>query len=109
MNYCCIICNKYYSSYQSLWIHNKKFHKENVKIVKENVKSLTCDFCNKIFNNRPAKSIHKKKCKPIENFNKINELEEKNKELEQIINELKNQVSLIIKEKGKIYHKTLQK
>jgi hypothetical protein len=87
MEYKCILCDKLYSSYQSLWIHNKKFHtytninvknnvknvknnvknvKNNVKNVKENVqivKSLTCEFCNKIFNNRPAKSIHKKKCK----------------------------------------------
>jgi hypothetical protein len=27
MEYPCTICNKKYSSYQSLWIHNKKFHK----------------------------------------------------------------------------------
>ena len=26
MEYKCNICNKLYSSYQSLWIHNKKFH-----------------------------------------------------------------------------------
>jgi len=26
MEYRCNICNKTYSSYQSLWIHNKKFH-----------------------------------------------------------------------------------
>ena len=24
--YCCNICSKNYASYQSLWIHNKKFH-----------------------------------------------------------------------------------
>ena len=26
MEYKCKICNKQYSSYQSLWIHNKKYH-----------------------------------------------------------------------------------
>jgi hypothetical protein len=26
MEYKCIICKKDYSSYQSLWIHNKKYH-----------------------------------------------------------------------------------
>ena len=26
MEYKCKICDKNYSSYQSLWIHNKKFH-----------------------------------------------------------------------------------
>ncbi len=149
----CNICNKYYSSYKSLWNHNKEFHKnnnlivknvnenvknvinnvknvnENVKNVNENVKnvkSLTCELCNKIFNNRPAKSIHKKKCteqacrikeeeankiKQQEENNKIKQQEENNKikQLEEIIIELKKQVSNILKEKGKIHHKTLQK
>ena len=155
-NHICNMCNKQYSSYKSLWNHNKEFHKivntnvknvnenvkypkenvknvkENVKVVKENVKlvkSLTCELCNKIFNNRPAKSIHKKKCKqdnilvvndnkiptidnnkiPIIDNNKIEQLEEKNKVLEETINELKEQFALILKEKGKIHHKTLQK
>ena len=71
--YICNICNKDYSSQSSLCNHNKKFHQNNNKNVKnvkeivnnvnENVKivkSLTCEYCNKIFNNRPAKSIHKK-------------------------------------------------
>jgi len=87
IDYSCKICNKYYKSYQTLWKHNKTFHinnvkkvKENVKKVKENVnnveetikeannniiKSLTCELCNKQFNSRPAKSIHKKKCTSI--------------------------------------------
>jgi len=131
-NHICNICNKIYSSYKSLWNHNKDFHKnnvnnvnnnvndvkENVKNVKENVKivkSLTCELCNKIFNNRPAKSIHKKKCEAAkmkeEEANKIKQLEENNKirQLEEIILELKNQVTTILKEKGKIHHKTLQK
>ena len=30
--YRCNICNKTYASYQSLWIHNKKFHKQIVRI-----------------------------------------------------------------------------
>ena len=106
-NFRCKICNKDYSSASSLCNHNKKFHnnnvKENVKIVKEN-KSVTCEFCNKVFNNRPAKSIHKKTCKLIEN-NKIDKIVQ----LEKTINELKTQVSLIIKEKGRVHHKTLQK
>ena len=70
VEYLCKVCNKDYSSYKSLWNHTKKYHnndvknvKENVKNVKENVKenkSLTCEYCKKVFNNRPAKSIHKK-------------------------------------------------
>uniref|UniRef100_A0A6C0D9Y7 KilA-N domain-containing protein n=1 Tax=viral metagenome TaxID=1070528 RepID=A0A6C0D9Y7_9ZZZZ len=104
----CEICNKNYSSYKSLWNHNNKFHninvknvKEDVKNVKENVKenlrSLTCEYCKKVFNNRPAKSIHKKKCNKIEN-NKIQILEEQNKQFAQTINELKAQVAMILKD-----------
>ena len=72
----CNTCNKEYSSYSSLWNHNKNIHKNNIKnvinninIVNENVKknnkSLTCEYCNKVFNNRPSKSIHKKICQVI--------------------------------------------
>jgi len=89
--YSCKLCKKYHSSQSSLCNHNKKFHnnenfknvknvKENVKENVKNVKSLTCELCNKIFNNRPAKSIHKKKCNNVQN--NINELKEINKQKE---------------------------
>lgn len=71
-SYRCNVCNKYYSSYKSLWNHNNKFHINNNTNVKmdvknedknvKNVKSLTCELCNKIFNTRGAKSMHKKIC-----------------------------------------------
>ena len=109
-NFSCNICDKNYASKSSLCNHNKKFHNTNVKIVKDNVKnvkvnvkidkSLTCEHCNKIFNNRPAKSIHKKKCK-------LKEQPDKN--MQETIKELKQQVALLLKEKGRIHHKTLQK
>ena len=123
-NYNCNICNKVYSSYKSLWNHNKEFHKINNKKVQkvqnvqqqvQNVqqhvllkKSLTCEICNRTFNSRSTKSMHKKKC-TLKNDDKIEQLEEKNKILEDTINELKKQVSSILQEKGKIHHKTLQK
>jgi hypothetical protein len=69
---------------------------------------IYCEYCNKEFNTRQAKSKHKKKCNKIEN-NKIQLLEEQNKQFAQTINELKAQVAMILKEKGKIHHKTLQK
>lgn len=77
--YNCIHCNKKYASYKSYWNHNKNFHTmkynidasnntsktnvnvKNVKDLKE-YKSLICDYCNKIFNTRAAKCIHKKTC-----------------------------------------------
>ena len=93
IEYICKICNKKYSSYQSLWIHNKKFHNncveikiqklKNVENIKKNVekieninKSLICEFCNKIFNSRSAKSHHKKIC-----ILKTNEIEKLKNEL----------------------------
>ncbi len=129
-NYNCNICNKKYSSYKSLWNHNKEFHNDNVvkcgdKVVKcgdnvvnngdnvvkcgDNVvKKYYCNVCNKNFNDRSNKWKHEKKC-TVNNDNKIEQLEEKNKILEDTINELKKQVSSILQEKGKIHHKTLQK
>ena len=128
MEYRCNICNKKYSSYQSIWIHNKKFHtniilKSSDNILKNstnNAKSsdiipknsddkiYKCRKCSKIFHNVKTRWSHEQKCKQPDT-NKFEELAEKNKELEKTINELKAQVSLIIKEKGKIHHKTLQK
>ncbi len=146
-NHICNICNKIYSSYKSLWNHNKDFHKHNVtKIVPSgtkminndtkminndtkntlndtnmiinDIKKIECKFCYKTFNFRQNKYQHEKTCKmknvhnnkiPIIDNNKIEQLEEKNKVLEETINELKDQFALILKEKGKIHHKTLQK
>jgi len=114
----CNICNKNYSSYKSLWNHNNKFHtkyifkktqKPSNSPQKSSISLNECTFCNKSFNRKDNLLRHKKTCQIKINNNKIDELEEKNKKLEETINKLKNQVSLIIKEKGKIHHKTLQK
>ena len=140
----CKMCNKVYASKSSLCNHNKKFHKENVKIdafleiygdkinvmyknvkenvkksefsgenVKENVKivkSLTCDLCNRTFNNRGTKSYHKKSCIiNTNNGNKIEQLENQNRKYEEIINMFKEQFDNILKTKGKMHHKTLKK
>jgi len=61
---------------------------------------------------RQYKWKHEQTCKIKNNnqeTNKLKEIEEQNKQLVETINELKLQVSMIIKEKGKIHHKTLQK
>ena len=81
----CKICNKPYSSYQSLWNHNKKFHtgvvSSNVSPVSSNVSPVSsnvslnvspnittnlhykikCKFCSLSFNHRSSKSRHEKK------------------------------------------------
>ena len=56
--YCCNICNKDYSSYKSLWNHNRKFHYNNVSnnipIVSNNIPIVsnnknTCKYCYKVY------------------------------------------------------------
>ena len=113
--YTCKICN-----------HNKKFHNTNSKtminVSNNNIDKSkhdeiinTCKCCNKKFSCKQSRWRHEKTCKLIDN-NKIEDLkkqlskyDEKNKELENTINEMKKQVAQIVKEKGKIHHKTLQK
>ena len=105
----CNVCNKLYSSYKSLWNHNKEFHKNNVVKCGDNVvkcgdnvvKIYICSICNKNFNDRSNKWKHEKKCKETNQ----NEIEN----LKNTINEMKEQIATILKEKGKIHHKTLQK
>jgi len=97
--YSCKHCNKEYSSYKSLWNHNKKFHNNNVKKCYDNVKkcydnvtnqskSLLCKYCNKVFKFRSAKSVHIKTCnekeKQINNSNEIIKLKEEIKKLKTV-------------------------
>lgn len=82
ISYCCKSCNKSYSSYKSLWNHNKKFH-NNIEIIKDqkeiiyDQKEIICEqtsnccYCNKVFSFKTNKYRHEKVCK---DKNKINEL-----------------------------------
>ena len=103
----CEICNKEYSSYQSLWIHNKKFHNikshDNTNITQKRAQNSTeiaqnkipiknnktCSYCNKIFTRIYSVKRHEETCKykKIE-LDKITLLENQNKQLEEIINKL---------------------
>jgi len=103
----CELCNKNYSSYKSLWNHNKNIHNnvgkkevQIVQIVQENIKpsskSLTCDLCNKIFNCKSTKSMHKKKCKNIiKETNEINKIKDET-ELAKIQLQVKKEESKIL-------------
>jgi len=87
--YTCEICNKKYSSYQSLWIHNKKYHitkskHENKPESKHSGKhnetvEYKCNNCNKIYKHKQSKWRHEKKCneKNIIIDNKLLQLEKK--------------------------------
>ena len=106
----CNLCNKYYASQSSLCNHNNKFHKDNIIYCEP--KQYNCSYCNKIFKMRQYKWKHEQSCKIKNNTqenNNLQEIKKQNKHLIKTINELKLQVSMIIKEKGKIHHKTLQK
>jgi hypothetical protein len=69
----CNICNKLYSSYKTLWKHNKNFHKNNkvdnstnvlLKSTK-NVESLNykCRYCEKNYELVKSRWKHEQKCK----------------------------------------------
>jgi hypothetical protein len=86
MDYKCYICNKNYKSYQSLWIHNKKFH----TIKKEN--KLQCKYCDKIYKHASSKSRHETQCK---NDIKQDTIIEENRELKNEINNLKKDINIL--------------
>lgn len=119
MEYRCKICNKEYSSYQSLWIHNKKFHKpgttqchpnvtpvssechpnvipKSTNLVQNNI--LSCNYCGKTFKFRQGKSKHLKTCK-----------QKNNEKIQEQIDEMKKQLLQIVKKQCKVHPKTFNK
>ena len=77
--YVCNICKKEYSTYNTLWFHNKKFHSEDVskntnkysvntpigfqKSPDKKMNKLTCVFCNNIYSTPQNRWKHEQKCK----------------------------------------------
>ncbi len=116
--YSCKLCNKEYSSASSLCNHNKKFHNEYLcngksKVShlvsqqsaksKSNINVYTCRYCNVIYKHKQSRWKHEQKCKIKEiNDNKVTILEK-------TVMELQKQIESIVKEKGRVHHKTLQK
>ena len=118
--YSCNTCNKNYASYKSLWNHNKKFHNSNIlsdsiilvndsklphntSKITQNTSIHSCKYCVKSFTRKDNLTRHEKTCK-----SKINE-DNKIQQLENEIQKLKQEFALLVKEKGKLHHKTLQK
>ena len=89
MEYKCNKCNKNYSSYQSLWIHNKKFHSQ-VNLIKEKI--CECCICNKVLSCKQSKWRHEQKCKKSEK----NILQQENDKLKEEIKVIKKQNKNII-------------
>jgi hypothetical protein len=111
----CTICNKSYSSYKSLWTHNKKFHnnlvfqkmntgihKNDDSLTTNNLKNddelLTCKFCCKTYATRQNRWRHEKNCKMKGNIqlNEIkmenNEIKKENKEIKQKLKQLEKMI-----------------
>jgi hypothetical protein len=123
----CNICNKIYSSYKSLWNHNKKFHNENnlktipkqsqsnlktIPIQSLNIntanthKIIQCNFCEQIFTHRNNKYRHEKTCK-----NKIDKSIE-DKKLEIILKKEEKEIlklKLKLQNSDKVNNVTLKK
>lgn len=101
MEYTCDICNKNYKTYQSMWIHNKKFHTklsskvtlDNSKMTKEkivledNENKYDCELCGKTYKYSQGKWKHKQTCKPKNDKNI--------KDLQTEILELKKEVDIL--------------
>ena len=114
----CKTCKKYYSSYQSLWIHNKKFHtkiQHPNNIIQQHNNSIQqhnniiidsnyiCKYCSQIYKHQQSKSRHEKICTRKNNDNN---------KLEKIVNEnieIKNMLKQLLEKNCKIHPKTLQK
>jgi hypothetical protein len=85
MSHICKTCNRNYSSYQSLYNHNKKFHSK----VEEPVK-LLCQYCKKPSSRKDNLHRHEKNCK----HNKSNEYIELKKEINNLKEQLNNKTEI---------------
>ena len=120
MDFKCKICNKLYSSYQSLWNHNHKYHNTNTTQTTTNDfimtsnnfqmtlndckltsndfhqnNQFTCEFCKKTFSRKNNLNYHiKNKCKLKD------KVEEKNNEIKFELVEIKNKITKLENKKN---------
>jgi hypothetical protein len=131
--YKCDKCMKYYKSYQSIWHHNNRYHKQNmtkkvdnddhhmtnkVEIDIKNDQNITikktentlCEYCNKKLSTYTHRKRHEKKC-PIKLDNEINmiRLQKENEEIKKELDEIKKTLLEMMNKNCKVHHKTLQK
>ena len=101
MEFECKVCNKKYSSYQSIWNHNKRYHTQDEPKTTQQVirndsnNNITCEYCKKEFTRKNNMIRHQKTCKDKENKQKSNN------RLENEIIELKKAVEKLSKTSGK--------
>jgi hypothetical protein len=61
MSLYCDICKKNYASYQSKWLHEKKYHKNNNNNI-ININEIECNYCSKKFVNKYSLKRHLSNC-----------------------------------------------
>jgi hypothetical protein len=92
----CKKCKKFYISYQSLWKHNKTYHKI-IELQNKDEKTFNCKYCNKQFNSKQSKCRHQLHfCKERDDLHNNDDKKDDKKEIEHLKNEvekLKNNTS----------------
>jgi hypothetical protein len=72
IDYECKICIKEYKTYQTLWKHNKKFHKAKINIISQNTHNgypeassndYTCKYCKRNYSRNDNLKRHENTCK----------------------------------------------
>ena len=100
MEYKCEICIKLYSSYQSLWNHNNKYHNYNTTNITQNTtnitqnttklhKNISCIYCNKLYSRNDSLKRHLKMCE------EKNRKEKKDNFYKQQIEKLTNDLEIL--------------
>ena len=97
MSIICCFCNKKYNNNSSLNYHQKttkfciKIQNNNQEIIEDNI--FNCVYCNKIFSNKHRLNSHKLICKEIKNKNLeelINNIKQKDEQIKLFENEVSN-------------------
>ncbi len=120
MEYKCVICNKHYKSYKSLWNHNNKFHSGNDNHTDNHDnhsdnhndysksgldKKYSCVKCNKKFKHFQNRWRHEKSCNQNQDSNINNIIVKMQKEIET----LKNKPNTVINNINNINKGTINK
>ena len=137
MDHYCTICNKIYSSYKSLWNHNKifhnsqKIHNSSISInsssqllntpqisttqTDNSIKKLECNYCKKLCSRSDNLHRHELKCKVRLSNEAEAKLKQENEMLKNELNNFKNDMMEMHKKlinalnQNKIHPKTLNK
>ena len=90
MSFFCVICDKNYKSYKTLWSHNKNIHSNEIIYISNKDRNFSCSKCNKKFTRKDSMTYHiNNTCKKKDEDDKITKLEKQVAELQKIVLENK--------------------